>query len=133
MNQDHPRRFTVVEANRAIPRLERRLSTLREKIRELSGYAPSRSIDPRLVGLEGGRPVAVDYLAGIEEILAGSRSLEEDGMIVRDVQRGLVDFPAVVDGKYVYLCWVRGEKQVGFYHEPNAGFAGREPLPPEAE
>lgn len=58
--------------------------------------------------------------------------LEAGGIIVRDLGRGLVDFPARHRGRTVLLCWVEGEEDLGWWHEPEAGFAGRRrlPLPP---
>ena len=47
---------------------------------------------------------------------------------LRDIETGLVDFPALVNGRQVCLCWRLGEAQVGFWHELDAGFAGRRPL-----
>ena len=50
------------------------------------------------------------------------------GIIVRDVARGLVDFPSLQDGREVYLCWLRGEESIDFWHEINRGFDNRQPL-----
>ena len=48
--------------------------------------------------------------------------------MVRDLERGLVDFPSVIDGREVYLCWLLDEPAVGHWHGVDAGFAGRRPL-----
>ena len=46
--------------------------------------------------------------------------------MLRDLDRGLVDFPSLRDGREIYLCWEEGEDEIGFWHEPDAGFgAGR--------
>ena len=47
---------------------------------------------------------------------------------LRDIETGLVDFPALVNGRQVCLCWRLGEDRVGFWHELDSGFAGRRPL-----
>ena len=52
----------------------------------------------------------------------------ERGIIVRDIERGLVDFPSLSGGREVYLCWQPGEAEIGFWHEVDTGFAGRRPL-----
>ena len=49
-------------------------------------------------------------------------------MVLRDLDRGLVDFPSIRDDREVYLCWVEGEDEIGYWHDLEAGFAGREPL-----
>src|SRR2546429_8577776 len=55
--------------------------------------------------------------------------LEHLGVLVKDLERGLVDFPALRDGKEVLLCWEVGEDEVAFWHSLDEGFAGRKPLP----
>jgi hypothetical protein len=47
---------------------------------------------------------------------------------IKDLQRGLLDFPAIVDGKEVFLCWEEGEDDIEFWHELDTGYAGRKPL-----
>ena len=133
MSDQPQRRFTVLEANRTIPSLEQRLARIEELLQSLAGSAPAAADYRRGVSPDGGRLVPPSYLQGIEEVLAEQGRLEQRGIIVRDVRRGLVDFPAMLDGQEVYLCWLRGEERVGYYHEPGTGFAGRQPLPPDAE
>ena len=61
-------------------------------------------------------------------INARVEEVQERGIIVRSIERGLVDFPSVKDGREVHLSWVAGEAEVRFWHEADAGFAGRQPL-----
>ena len=56
------------------------------------------------------------------------REIVLEGILVRDVGRGLVDFPSMREGREVYLCWLRGEAKIGFWHETNTGFGNRQPL-----
>ena len=58
-------------------------------------------------------------------ILAGLREL---GLVLRDLDRGLVDFPALRNGREVYLCWEEGEEQIGYWHDLDTGYGGRQPL-----
>ena len=62
------------------------------------------------------------------EIAMGFETLEKLDLVVRDLDRGLVDFPALIDGREVYLCWLLDEPAVGHWHGIEAGFAGRRPL-----
>jgi hypothetical protein len=63
--------------------------------------------------------------AGIRETLD---ALAEAGVVVKDLDTGLVDFPAEYDGRRVFLCWQLGEDEVGYWHGLDEGFAGRKPL-----
>ncbi len=59
---------------------------------------------------------------------AGLEQLAQWNIELKDLQRGLVDFPALRDGRTVFLCWLLGEPEVAFWHETTTGFAGRKPL-----
>ena len=49
-------------------------------------------------------------------------------IVLRDLESGLIDFPSLREGREVYLCWIDGEDEIGFWHELEAGYAGRQPL-----
>jgi len=67
----------------------------------------------------------VKALAGAKEVLVkfGNREIQ-----IKDVDRGLVDFPAYVGGKEVFLCWEKGEDDIEYWHDLTTGYGGREPL-----
>ncbi len=54
--------------------------------------------------------------------------LQEMEVVLRDLDRGLVDFPAIRDGEEIFLCWEEGENEIGFWHELDAGYGGRRAL-----
>ena len=54
--------------------------------------------------------------------------IAEWGLLLRDIETGLVDFPAVIDGQAAYLCWRLGEPRVAYFHLADDGFQGRRPL-----
>jgi hypothetical protein len=62
----------------------------------------------------------------VKEALA---ELEEQGIVLRDPDRGLIDFTALHNGREVLLCWQLGEEELAWWHFPEDGFAGRRPLP----
>jgi hypothetical protein len=62
----------------------------------------------------------------VKEALA---ELEDEGIVLRDPDRGLIDFTALHNGREVLLCWQLGEEELGWWHLPEDGFAGRRPLP----
>ena len=56
------------------------------------------------------------------------QGITEKGIIVRDLERGLVDFPSHREGQDIFLCWVQGEESIGFWHGTNEGFGSRKRL-----
>ncbi|MBV8597699.1 MAG: DUF2203 domain-containing protein [Actinobacteria bacterium] len=127
------RTFTPAEANSALaevrPLVERMVS-LRERMRELEGE--QRNVVQLIAG--NGSGYAVGEARGEEfAALAGEvhdciEQLNELGVQVKDVDTGLVDFPARRDGEDVLLCWRAGEDAVEFWHGLDDGFAGRRPI-----
>ena len=106
--------------------------TLSEATAALSGV---RVKVQRLRELLTARPTANGQGARLEtEIAALIDELQADGIVVRDPERGLIDFPALApSGETYLLCWLDGEDAIEWWHWPDAGFAGRTPIttPPE--
>ena len=67
--------------------------------------------------------LAASFAAAMHRIL-------ETGCVIKDLDIGLLDFPAIIDNQDVYLCWKLGEDRIRFYHRQDEGFAGRKPLDP---
>lgn len=76
---------------------------------------------------KGGREATAyfEHLIRLQHCLA---AIQENGCLVKSVQEGLVDFPHIREGREVYLCWKYGEEDIQYWHEVDAGFAGRTPL-----
>ncbi|WP_035350631.1 DUF2203 domain-containing protein [Edaphobacter aggregans] len=64
----------------------------------------------------------------LQETRDSLAEIDAIGVQVKDLEKGLLDFPCVVDGKTVLLCWKLGEKEIGYWHSVEDGFAGRKPL-----
>ena len=79
-------------------------------------------------GLESGRVLAARIQAVIDQMQAAVERLDAWDVTLRDIETGLVDFPALVAGRQVWLCWRLGEGDVAWWHELSAGVAGRRPL-----
>jgi hypothetical protein len=123
----YERHFTRAEANALLPQLTAMLSQLREAKDELTDTEAHEALGeaaPSNGGGEEGKQVGVAFLE-VRRILG---TIEESGIVLRDIDRGLVDFPAVIEGREVYLCWEFGEEDVSFWHDMDAGYGGREPL-----
>jgi len=128
--------FRLEEANAFVPRLQILMERLqRGALRlheEMSDLARATSIELSALSPEEllrQRPAARVL---VEELDAIVHEIEESGAHLKDVQLGLVDFPAERDGEIVYLCWQFGESEVAFWHRIDDGFAGRQPLPGSA-
>jgi hypothetical protein len=125
--------FRLDEANAIVPRLHGLMERLqRGALRlhdEMSDLARSTGVEIASLTpdeLLRQRPAARVL---VEELDAVVQEIEASGAHLKDVQLGLVDFPAEKDGEVVYLCWQFGEPEVGFWHRMEDGFAGRKPLP----
>ena len=129
------RLFTPAEANSALlqvrPVAERLVAT-RARMRELTGEQGRLVV---AIGGNGGGYAASDLnaaqaeLAELAERVAGFvRELDELGVVVKDLDTGLLDFPGLRDGVEVELCWQVGEDAVRYWHPLDAGFRGRKPI-----
>jgi hypothetical protein len=135
-----PARFwTVTEANQrlvalkeSLPQLRARVVRMRkvhDELHRLSGFwgkevdapdNPDRSLKLRLDG------EWKELTGQIEEEVG---RLKSEGIEVKDLESGLVDFYGLEDGEVVFLCWQRGEDEVGFYHSLEGGYRNRRPIP----
>jgi Uncharacterized conserved protein (DUF2203) len=123
----HERHYTVEQAEAARPWVAERVARIQaalEQLRSPAARAALDDIDATTGGAWPGRTVATAVLA----LLTAAEQLEAMDIVLRDADRGLVDFPSIRDGEEVYLCWQAGEPRVAFWHDPDAGFAGRQPL-----
>ena len=121
------RHYTVEQANEALPRVMELIEILRvasARLGDREARAALGEAAPGNGGGEAGRTVSEGFLELRDAVL----ELRERGILLRDLERGLVDFPALRQGREIYLCWEEGEDEVAFWHEPDAGFAGRRPL-----
>lgn len=132
------RYFTAEEANELLPTVRPIVEQMVAHRRTLAVATVRHArIAAKIAGNGGGvRPHEVDELqAAIEaeaaKIVACVEQLQELGVLVKDLDEGLVDFPALKDGEEVLLCWRLGEEEVAYWHTLEDGFAGRKPLPIE--
>ena len=128
--------FTLSEAQTLLPVLEALLRKAQAAgIRTDELDSEMQQLTQRIF-LSGGMHVnvvqAARRRAEREKTLQEARDtlleIDEIGVQVKDLENGLLDFPCVVDGQTVLLCWKLGEKEIGFWHTTEDGFAGRKPL-----
>jgi hypothetical protein len=130
------RTFTLGEAQTLLPVVEallRRAQTAGTRANELEMEMQELS---HRIFLSGGMHVDVtiaarrraEYDKAVQETKDTLAEIDEIGVQVKDLSQGLLDFPCILDGKTVLLCWKLGEKEIGFWHSPEDGFEGRKPL-----
>jgi len=100
----------IGELHADLEKFERRLSGL---------MSPGADLGGELVN------TWVRTLAGLEEVFL---EFQRRDIQVKDIERGLIDFPAIIGGREVFLCWEQDEEDIEFWHELDAGYAGRERL-----
>lgn len=119
------RLFTVEDANAELEELRERLPRLREA--RLGLISTSERIT-QAVATDGGGVAGSDWFEHQETLKAEVEYLAERGILLRDPETGLIDFPSMRDGERVFLCWRLGEGDVSFYHGEHSGFSGRRAL-----
>lgn len=130
------RYFDIDAVNAALVEVAPLLATLSDQRSELirlrdramaapspSGGSQSDELDP-----EEARLVRLRMQGVIDQMSAAVARIDALGITLRDIERGLIDFPALVSGRQVWLCWQLGEPDIGYWHELETGFSSRRPL-----
>jgi hypothetical protein len=139
--------YDIDDANTLIPELAAIVRVLGEQRTELvrlrdevvaAGNGGSEGAPTTVRGTSGGSdgpPISSELrltrlrMQGlIDQMAAGVARIDALGLTLRDIERGLVDFPALVSGRQVWLCWKHGETAIGWWHSLDTGFDGRRPL-----
>jgi len=123
----HARHWTPDEANALCPIVGATVRRVRDARRVLADGGLDDEFALHAESSGGAWPGTERARASVE-IALGFEQLERLDIVVRDLERGLVDFPAVIDGREVYLCWLLDEPSVTHWHGVESGFAGRRPL-----
>ncbi len=123
--------FTVQEASDLLSVIRPKLEKIKAqyarmtRLRESAKFAAKAATDSGGGGMESG----THYVKSLYEIGKITTELHELGVQLKDYSRGLIDFPCLRDNRIVLLCWQLGEvEQIEWWHEVEAGFAGRQPL-----
>lgn len=122
------RLFTLEEARGRIPELRaimieagvewRRMNQLNPEIQKVRDKVPNDAFSP----------VGARYIEAVSHLMYLLQQVKDMGVHIKDVDKGLCDFPYMRNGRVVYLCWHLGEDTITHWHDIEAGFAGREPL-----
>jgi hypothetical protein len=117
--------FDPERADSELPMLRELLPRVRDARRDL--IDASERIDAAVTA-DGGGVAGTDWFAAQERLRVDLTTLADHGILLRDPEAGLVDFPAERDGRRVFLCWRLGEDRVAWFHEERGGFTNRKPL-----
>jgi hypothetical protein len=123
-----PKLFTVEEANSLLPRLRELLADVslhRDALRE---RAPHLEPILRAAGTNGGGRVGSEYGVEAYKLYLAIERIRELGVVLKDLDVGLLDFPHEREGRVVFLCWRPPEERIEYWHEIETGYAGRQPL-----
>jgi hypothetical protein len=127
-----PRYFTLDEANEALAELAPLAEQMVEHHRELVDAQGRRAALGAQVGTNGGDLTPSDFAEADAELERVATALAESieriqaaGVLIKDLDRGLLDFPALRDGEEILLCWHVGEDEIRYWHGLEEGFAGR--------
>jgi len=123
-----PQYFTLQEANQALLSIRPWMEEIQSIRGEILAHQPDIwNVMEKSAG-NGGNPTLSRMVKTFDRLDALIHSVQDMGAIIKDVNTGLLDFPALKDGREVYLCWKYGEEDIAFWHEIEDGFAGRQSI-----
>jgi hypothetical protein len=127
MKHRFDKHYTRDEARALLPQIRLWLERLNRLRRDLERF------DKRLSGLTGqgsdiGGETVNNWIRALAEMQALLAEFQRRQIIIKDLERGLVDFPAILGGREVFLCWEQDEADIEFWHDLDTGFTGRERL-----
>lgn len=121
------RLFTIAEARELLPEIKRLIEQIDRCRSIMTQLTPEAKRASEATG-GGGSRFGAQYARALTSLMISVQEILGHGVEIKDFDRGLVDFPHERDGKVVYLCWQRGEDTIEYWHDLDAGFAGRQPL-----
>ena len=122
------RYFTLNEARSTLPQVKTLMEQVQVARREILRLRPDALPVIQKAALNGGNKNMGELAVHVMRLEAGVKGIMALGVVLKDVDAGLVDFVGMRNGREVYLCWRYGEEEIGFWHELNAGFSGRQPV-----
>ncbi|GIV69536.1 DUF2203 domain-containing protein [Caldilinea sp.] len=122
------RYFTLEEAQATLPQVKKLMEQVQSARREILRLRPDALPAIEQAALNGGNKLLGELAVHAMRLEEGVRGIMALGAVIKDIDAGLVDFVGLRNGREIFLCWRYGEEEIGYWHELNAGFAGRRPL-----
>jgi len=123
-----PHYFTLPEANEALKSIRPWIDEIQSIRQAILIHQPEIwNVMEKSAG-NGGNPTLSKLVKSFDRLDALIHAVQDTGVIIKDINTGLLDFPALKDEREVYLCWKHGEDVIEFWHEIEDGFAGRQSI-----
>ena len=124
------RYFEIDEANSLLPKLRPLLERIRKAAKGLGNEIGREEVEAlsRAARSNGGGAEASARWEGFAQLMELVKEVHEEGVLVKDLHAGLLDFPAWRDGREILLCWRADEDEIRFWHDLDSGFSGCQPI-----
>ena len=121
--------FTLDEANALLPDIIPKLESIQSLYTRIEGLRDEARLAAGSSAFGGGMEGGTGYVNTLYKVGMLTTELHDLGIEIKDYTRGLIDFPSMRGERIILLCWQLGEgDEIGWWHETDAGFAGRQPL-----
>ena len=122
------RYFTLAAARAALPKVKQLMQIVQASRQEILRLRPEVWPVLRKAAMNGGSREAGELLVHFERLEKGVKGILNMGIVVKDVDEGIIDFLGKRNDREIYLCWQYGEDDIHYWHDLNAGFTGRQPI-----
>ena len=123
-----PHFFTLAEANETLKAIKPLMEEVQQIRQDILAHQPETWDAIKRSAGNGGNPTLSKMVKTFDRLDDLLHRILATGVQVKDISTGLLDFSAMKDGREVYLCWQYGEDRIEYWHEVEAGFAGRQPI-----
>lgn len=120
--------FTLQEANETLNEIRPWMDEIQAIRLKILKHQPEAWPAIQKSAGNGGNRALSNLVQDFEKFDALIHRIQDANVLIKDINLGLLDFPALKDGREVYLCWQYGEGEIAFWHEVETGFAGRQPI-----
>lgn len=125
--------FTVEEANALIPKLQTIFAEMQNLRKGMAVLDPLVRPAREKATEGGGAPHGALFVRVVQRLSKILQEVDVMGVLIKDLEAGLFDFPHRLDDRIVLLCWKHGEAEIDWYHDVDTGFSGRKPFPKERD
>jgi hypothetical protein len=120
--------FTLAEAQSLLPRLRTLLGEIGQEWNHVRDLNPKVQKARDNASFDGYSKSGPEYVEAVSHLMFLIQQIKDMGVLLKDADKGLCDFPYLRQGRVVYLCWQLGEERIEHWHSIDTGFASREPL-----